>query len=343
MSNHYKEMKYISTVVGNKPDFVQGGGGNTSVKINSSKMLIKASGFFLEELDENNGFVCVKYNKILDKIKSITEISVNNENDLNIYTNNQKDDLPGFNFDKLRPSIETGFHALLKRYVVHTHSVYSNIINCSLGSRETLKDILNSEDYIFIEYHSPGLGLTIAIREALEQHIAQFNTIPVYIFLENHGLIVTSDNVEEVLNSHNAINNKIKDFFNLNLDYPEDTIEEVESNLWISGGNYLYDSIKELNLDENYFNNVILFPDQVVYFDKNVSFEYDSSKKINIYNGNVYYNVKNRKEARAINQTLLSYIYILVSIRELNLAVKSIKEDDRNYIENMESEKYRKL
>ena len=59
-----KDLEKISQAVGNSPDLVQGGGGNTSVKLDDTKMAVKASGFKLKEITPNEGYVVVDYQKI---------------------------------------------------------------------------------------------------------------------------------------------------------------------------------------------------------------------------------------------------------------------------------------
>ena len=49
----------------------------------------------------------------------------------------------------LRPSVEVGFHAILKKYVIHTHSVYANIITCSMEG-EALAEKLFKDSIIFL-------------------------------------------------------------------------------------------------------------------------------------------------------------------------------------------------
>ena len=56
----------ISQAVGNSPDLIQGGGGNTSVKLDDKLMAVKASGYRLNQITENEGFVVVNYNDIKD-------------------------------------------------------------------------------------------------------------------------------------------------------------------------------------------------------------------------------------------------------------------------------------
>ena len=43
----------ISKTAGTRADYVQGGGGNTSVKLNDGLMAIKASGFCLSDIEPN--------------------------------------------------------------------------------------------------------------------------------------------------------------------------------------------------------------------------------------------------------------------------------------------------
>ena len=40
-----------------------------------------------------------------------------------------------------RPSIETGFHSYLGKFVIHTHSVFTNILNCSVEGKDQIKKL----------------------------------------------------------------------------------------------------------------------------------------------------------------------------------------------------------
>ena len=51
-----KNFVEISRYAGERFDLVQAAGGNTSVKLKNSEMLIKASGFLLSDVAENNGY-----------------------------------------------------------------------------------------------------------------------------------------------------------------------------------------------------------------------------------------------------------------------------------------------
>ncbi|NMA66786.1 MAG: class II aldolase/adducin family protein, partial [Clostridiaceae bacterium] len=56
-----KELEAISQYAGKRIDYVQGGGGNTSVKLNDEFMAVKASGYKLSQITENEGYVVVNY------------------------------------------------------------------------------------------------------------------------------------------------------------------------------------------------------------------------------------------------------------------------------------------
>lgn len=54
-----KSLIQISKYAGMREDLVQAGGGNTSVKLSDTEMLIKASGFQLADITEKEGFAIV--------------------------------------------------------------------------------------------------------------------------------------------------------------------------------------------------------------------------------------------------------------------------------------------
>ena len=53
--NEKKMMQRISNYCGERVDYVQGGGGNTSVKFDEKLMAIKASGYTLKETTVDKG------------------------------------------------------------------------------------------------------------------------------------------------------------------------------------------------------------------------------------------------------------------------------------------------
>ena len=115
----------LSHIGGSRADYVQGGGGNTSVKLKDGSMAIKASGFCLKDIQMQNGYAVLDGNALRKFYRE------NNPEDFedceasgSQCTKENVLDVAGI--PKLRPSVEAGFHSLLKTYVLHTHSVFAN-------------------------------------------------------------------------------------------------------------------------------------------------------------------------------------------------------------------------
>ena len=169
-----KSFKDISFKLGSNSHLVQAAGGNTSIK-SDGRMLIKASGTWLINSLDKDIFVEVDLNSITEKINKGKE-------------DNFIDDIISRN--NLHPSSETSFHALIKhKYVLHVHSttVIANAI--SQSSESDLKKYLD-EDFIFIPYCRPGFTLTMEIKKLI---LPSTNIL----ILENHGLIVAGDDIED--------------------------------------------------------------------------------------------------------------------------------------------------
>lgn len=66
-----KDLERISKAAGKSPDFVQGGGGNTSVKLDDELMAVKASGYMLKDISPTDGYVVVNYKKIKEYHESV--------------------------------------------------------------------------------------------------------------------------------------------------------------------------------------------------------------------------------------------------------------------------------
>ena len=124
--NKIKELVFMSKDIGYDPACTQGGGGNTSVKLDECQMAIKSSGRALKEMTENDGYSIVDYKKIRDYLYSSDQ---NEHTFLQILKSCIVEECS-------RPSMETGFHALLGNYVIHTHSVYANLLTCSKEGKD---------------------------------------------------------------------------------------------------------------------------------------------------------------------------------------------------------------
>ncbi|MDC3134024.1 class II aldolase/adducin family protein, partial [Bacteroidota bacterium] len=178
-----KNFLFLSKYLTNRIDYLQGAGGNISEKIDDEVMVIKSSGVEIKEINQKYGYSLVSYKKISDEFSKLPlEISKEQDETTVSFVNNQIINLP--NYKSLRPSIETGFHSILKKYVIHTHSVYSNIIACSKGFEDLTTDLFKNDNFINIPYFPPGTILTRNILKTYNNYIHTNKKYPDIIFLK---------------------------------------------------------------------------------------------------------------------------------------------------------------
>ncbi|MGI6777352.1 MAG: class II aldolase/adducin family protein [Acetivibrionales bacterium] len=338
-----KGLKEISQAAGNSPDLVQGGGGNTSAKLDDELMAIKASGFALNQVTDREGYVVVNYRNIRKYYEEVDlESGIDYEKDSTGFVSRNIVKLEGLK--DLRPSVEAGFHSLLKKYVIHTHSVYANIICCTKNGKDLADKVFldKGHDFIWIPYINPGFSLTLRIKEELGRHIGKTGKFPQVVLMENHGLIVTDDSYQDCIRLNEEVNNAIKDYFNIEGDYPEIKIDRVGENTYKSSTGCMLDYLKNENIEPDYFDRFVLYPDQLVYLGGNVSVNGTENKlNINTRTGEVVYKT-NMREALAMEETLFAILYVINTIKKKNLELKTMSETEIAFIANWESEKYRK-
>lgn len=337
------ELEVISKSVGNSPDFIQGGGGNTSVKLDETLMAVKASGYKLNQINTKEGYVVVNYKSIRNYYNTIdTESNVDFEKQSVEFAMESIVELD--QLKKLRPSVEAGFHSLLKKYVIHTHSVYANILCCSKEGKEIAENIFRDRNfgYIWIPYINPGFSLTVKIKEEIEKCIQQGRKYPHVIFMQNHGLIVNSDDYNECIDLHMEVNKLILDYLNIKEKYPVIKLDRVDEATCISNTEYIIHWFKGKDVDRNFFDRVALYPDQLVYLNGSIStIGEDNKLNINPKTGEIIYKAC-CSEALIIEETLLAYLYVINKIYECNLTLQTMTPEQVGFIDGWESEKYRK-
>jgi rhamnose utilization protein RhaD (predicted bifunctional aldolase and dehydrogenase) len=184
-----KEFVSLSQQIGADPLLVQGPGGNTSIKIDG-QMWIKASGTELAEAYDKNIFVAVDPAKALLELEGAGDGSCRSA---------LIDPECG-----LRPSIETTFHAMFqKKFVFHFHSVATICHAIAEEGRASLTDKLDGLTWVSAPYMKPGIPLTKAIRAAVGNYDVQV------VVLENHGVIVVADTIEEIRTLINEVERRL--------------------------------------------------------------------------------------------------------------------------------------
>jgi NAD(P)-dependent dehydrogenase (short-subunit alcohol dehydrogenase family)/rhamnose utilization protein RhaD (predicted bifunctional aldolase and dehydrogenase) len=200
VNDDLKDMLKISHGVGTDPRLVQGGGGNTSVETaEGERMYVKASGTGLAEMREGSGYRLVDVRRCLailqDEQLQQQEPEALEKEVLRRLQESCLDDLEG------RPSVETSLHALLGRCVVHTHPSPVNGLLCAEDGREVLDGLFQDMEppSLYVEFCGAGFPLALRMQSELSDYRRRHGRLPEVIFLENHGMFVSSDQAERAL------------------------------------------------------------------------------------------------------------------------------------------------
>ena len=338
MKNTIKDLIEISQYAGNRVDYTQGGGGNTSVKGEGGIMLIKASGFRLTDIAETTGFVAVDGQKIRDYYSSV-DLSVEKdyEKESAEVSKSSTVDLEGI--QTLRPSVEVGFHAILKKYVIHTHSVYANLLTCAIRGEELAEKIFEGADfgYIFLPYINPGFPLTLKMSDAIDEYKSSNSKYPEVIFMKNHGLVITADTIERVIALHTDVNERIRSYFGLADDFRAVTLVKEEDK-YVSKTPVVKAFVEKYGLSKDFLDKYPLYPDQLVYLNNILA---HAPEKLSADNGVVSYKTE-IKEAQTLEETLSAYVFIISTLKDKGLDISTMSEKEVYFINNWEAEKYRR-
>jgi len=335
--NQFAEM---SQAIGNRADYAQGGGGNTSVKLDDELMAVKASGYKLKDMKPNDGFVVIKYKEIQKYYENV---------DLDSDTDFYKDSaefvkkntvvLPGLPEGK-RASVEAGFHSLLYKYVIHTHSVYSNLLCCTKEGKGIADEMFKDSEYgyAWVPYITPGFDLTLGIKHVLDER----QEMPKIIFMESHGILVSSDDYDECRNLHEMVTDRILEKLNLPTEFDYVGLEQTGEDTFVSKSEILKGYFKGTGRDAEWFEANILYPDQAAYLSGNVA-DGSTGNKININGetGEVIYRT-NHKEALTMEESIAALAYILEYAKAKGFTPVPMKQEDIDFIKNWEGVKYRK-
>ncbi len=339
MQKAIKDLIEISQYAGDRADYTQGGGGNTSVKVfENGSMLIKASGYRLVDISENTAFVAVDKNKIQNYYESV-DLSVEKDYEKESAEVSKNSVITIANMPTLRPSVEVGFHAILKKYVIHTHSVYANILTCSQEGEQLAEKLFKGKDFgfIFLPYINPGFELTLAMKNKIDAFVKETGKYPEVIFMKNHGLVVTGDYIERVKAVNTDVNETIRKYFNL-----EDNFRAVKlvatENGFVSDIDIVKNFVKENVLTKDLLDETPLYPDQLVYLNNILA---HSPNTMVAKDGNVYYNT-DIKQATTLEETLAAYIFVVTAVKNNGLTVSKMSEKEVYFINNWEAEKYRR-
>ena len=260
----------ISRFYGDNPAYVIAGGGNTSYK-DRNTIWIKASGIPLAGIGED-GFVSLSREKLsLIETLSFSEDAALREEE--VKARMQEAIISPQN---LRPSVETSLHNLIDySFVVHTHPTLVNGLMCANNAVAEVEQRFEKRA-LMVEYTDPGYILFKKLHEQITDYRKNYDNEPQIIFLQNHGVFVGADSLEEIRELYDEINEKISEGKDFPLPSSEcsvyrssvsDAISTFLSSRKLSSRSVSCDLIKHFSADQGSMEKVSkpFSPDIIVY------------------------------------------------------------------------------
>jgi rhamnose utilization protein RhaD (predicted bifunctional aldolase and dehydrogenase) len=349
-----QELIEMSAYAGARFDLVQAGGGNTSVKYDDNKMYIKASGCLLSEISENKGHTTIELDKTLAILDDNEIISESDKRAKDAKASQKLQQAISFGGSN-RPSIETYLHALLLKYTCHVHAISTNIFTSQKNWMEKMKEL--DENALCIRYETPGIELALEMKAQLEVYTSNFGHLPKVIFLQNHGLIITSDTYEEIELLMEAI--VIKAEAKAGIDFSRyrnttklakcfNTVFGSRDIAYLSEDHTIYEllnsidreQLKPFSPDGYVFCGYTLLEMATIQESdfkkyKNLYFE---PPKLILYNNLLYIMAADLKKAKMIEDVFKNNLLIIISLGE---DLKYLEDEEIRYLSNWEAEKYR--
>jgi Uncharacterized conserved protein len=193
-----KNLIEISQFYGADSRFVIAGGGNTSYK-NTEKIWVKASGSALATITEDGFAVLDRARLNLMSEKTYSSNSAEREEQV-------KNDLAAATLSVgKRPSVETSMHNVIDfDYVVHLHPTAVNGLMCAQDAEKELCNLFG-EKILYIEYTDPGYVLFKKVDDKIREFRAKFGEEPQVIWLQNHGIFVAANTIDEIKKIYSEI------------------------------------------------------------------------------------------------------------------------------------------
>lgn len=196
-------MELLNEIVGlshefGTPDYVKGGGGNTSCKTAES-LWVKPSGTTLAGMTPAT-FVAMD-RAAMQRLYSIEVPADSHAREALVKDVMAASVMPGHTG---RPSVEAPLHELLPgTFVVHTHPALVNGMTCAKGGAAACARLF--PDALWIPYIDPGFTLCVDVRKRVGEFVARTGKSPALIFLENHGVFVNGNTADEIRSAYRRI------------------------------------------------------------------------------------------------------------------------------------------
>jgi ribulose-5-phosphate 4-epimerase/fuculose-1-phosphate aldolase len=342
--DYIKKTIELHNYFGKNDNYVQGAGGNISIKEGDIIHIKKSGKHFRNIKDENDVISC---NISKEDIRGILEI-YNKQNLENEYNTLIEKKVSG----KDRPSIELSFHVFGDKFTLHLHPTIINIFTCTEQGQEIIKKICKENNNMsFVDYCKPGIMLT----DTIMQKRSMLNEIT---FLFNHGIIITGPSEESIKERYRLIESRLRKEIIYHEYIQNSQLLRISSNPdndFYIDNDFLQKKGSKILMDkqgEGFYNLPHLYPDSAIYDARVITqltkkpykrLENAIIKKIFNNNDNIEWliNIPNKKEALFkaelfINKMKIEYFAKLNGFTPSYLDEKSINE-----LVNWDAEKYR--
>lgn len=189
------ELVSLSNIYGSNEELVLAGGGNTSAK-DGDVMYIKGSGTQLATITAD-GFVKMSRAALAD-IFTKEYPSDDDAREAQALADLTAAKMPGE--ENKRPSVETLLHSLFPhKFVFHVHPALVNGLTCSVNGQAAAQELFG-DSFVWIESCKPGYTLSKICYDKMTAYKAQTGRDADMLLLQNHGIFLAADSVEEIGN-----------------------------------------------------------------------------------------------------------------------------------------------
>lgn len=342
----------LSRYAGSRFDLLQAGGGNSSVKLDHRRMLVKASGYHLSEVESGKGYAVVDYPDVASLLGTPAQWQDDDKHQRDANVSRLVE--MSTRSSGVRASIEVFLHAVLGRFVLHSHPIAVNIIASQNNWAKNFTALF--PDALCVPYRTPGIELGVELDEQVREFFSSHGYSPAIIFLQNHGLIVSAETAEEVRQVTEDVVRKCGERCGMDLGRYSVVTAIAE---YMGDGSIAY-LCEDRAITDLLKTHAVLFslqpfcPDSFVFCGvvplvvRNLSdkqaleayrMDYQAAPKVIIYDGQLYFVAKNVRKAKEVEEVYKAHLLALVA---MDGEVNYLSYEELSYLGNWEAENYRK-
>ncbi len=343
-----QQLVAISKYAGARFDLAQAGGGNSSIKSIDGLMYIKSSGCGLCEVAVDKNIATVDLQKVKSILSNSALLLTRDKRAREIITSNLMKDAT---LDENRPSIETLLHSLMYKHTLHTHPIVVGLVVSQKNWIQILETIFAENEYVAVCYETPGIELALR----LDQEIKTYGKIPKITFLQNHGLIISSNDYAEISFLTEMVIEKIETYYNLDMAIYKTTnqiidllnkIKLTDNIAYVSDDVVINDFLSKISIPVPFCPDVFVYCGFKIVFLKNINDlesletylqEFHELPKVLILNNRMYFIALSIKKAKEMEEVMK--FHLIIQNQSQNLTLLPLEE--LAYLNNWEAEKYR--